>query len=181
MQSNFDQCLALILKHEGGYVNNPKDPGGRTNLGVTQMVWEDWVGHPVTEADMRALGPADVAPLYKKNYWDKIAGDRLPAGVDYACFDLAVNSGVGRASKLLQKGAGVAPDGAIGPATLKAVDECDPPELIVSICRARQTFLEGLQTFSTFGKGWTRRVDEVQKTALSMVEPHQLELPLAHG
>jgi lysozyme family protein len=174
MNNNFEECLALVLKSEGGYVNNPKDPGGRTNLGVTQKVWEDYVGHPVSEADMRALGPSDVAPLYKKNYWDKIAGDALPDGVDYACFDLAVNSGVSRAAKILQKAAGVNPDGAIGPATLGAVSECDPSELIISICRARQAFLEGLQTFSIFGKGWTRRVNEVQTTALKMYQEPEL-------
>jgi lysozyme family protein len=178
MKYNFEQCLALILKNEGGYVNNPADPGGRTNLGVTQKVWEDWVGHPVTETDMRALGPKDVAPLYKKSYWDKIAGDQLPAGVDYACFDLAINSGVSRAAKILQKAVGVAPDGAIGPATLGAVSESDPAELIISVCRARQAFLESLQTFSTFGKGWTRRVNEVQAKALAMHQ--EPELPLAH-
>lgn len=179
MKYNFEQCLALVLKTEGGYVNHPADPGGRTNLGVTQKIWEDWVGHPVTEADMRALGPKDVAPLYKKNYWDKIAGDKLPAGVDYVCFDLAVNSGVGRAAKILQKAAGVAPDGVVGPATLKAVSESDPAELILSVCRARQAFLEGLQTFSTFGKGWTRRVNEVQEKALAMHQ--EPELPLTRS
>jgi lysozyme family protein len=179
MKDNFEQSLALVLKSEGGYVNHPADPGGRTNLGVTQKVWEEWVGHPVTEADMRALGPSDVAPLYKKKYWDAISGDLLPAGVDYSCFDLAVNSGVGRAAKVLQKAVGVAPDGAIGPATLGAVSESDPAELIISICRARQAFLESLQTFSTFGKGWTRRVEEVQAKALSM--HHEPELPFTRS
>lgn len=168
MQNNFLQCLAFVLKSEGGYVNHPADPGGRTNLGVTQKVWEEWVGHPVTEADMRALSPNDVAPMYKAKYWDLVKGDMLPSGVDYAVFDVAVNSGVGRAAKLLQRAAGVAPDGAIGPATLAAVAECDPKELTFSICRARQSFLESLPTFATFGKGWTRRVSEVQSAALAM-------------
>lgn len=179
MDANFEQCLAHLLKHEGGYVNHPADPGGRTNLGVTQKVWEEWVGHPVTEADMRALGPKDVAPLYKKKYWDSVSGGLLPAGVDYAVFDLAVNSGVGRAAKTLQKAAGVNPDGAIGPATLGAVSECDPAELIMGICRVRQSFLESLQTFSTFGKGWTRRVNEVQEKALNMYQ--EPELPLTRS
>ncbi|CAB4134298.1 zliS Lysozyme family protein [uncultured Caudovirales phage] len=179
MDTNFDQCLAYLLKHEGGYVNHPADPGGRTNLGVTQKVWEEWVGHPITEADMRALGPKDVAPLYKKKYWDSVSGGLLPSGVDYTVFDLAVNSGVGRAAKILQKAVGVNPDGAIGPATLGAVSECDPAELIMGICRTRQAFLESLQTFSTFGKGWTRRVNEVQATALKMYQ--EPELPLTRS
>lgn len=169
MQDNFEQCLALVLKHEGGFVNHPKDPGGMTNLGVTKKVWEEWVGHPVDEAAMRALGPADVAPLYKKNYWDKIKGDVLPRGVDYACFDLAVNSGVGRAAKILQKALGVSADGVIGPATLDAAASSDVRNLATEICDLRLAFLQGLPTFDTFGKGWTRRVQEVEKVAFDMV------------
>ena len=169
MQDNFEQCLALVLKHEGGFVNHPKDPGGMTNLGVTKRVWEEYVGHTVDEAAMRALGPADVAPLYKKNYWDKIHGDELPAGVDYACFDLAVNSGVGRAAKILQKALGVNPDGAIGPATLNAVASCNPREVASEICDLRLGFLQSLPTFDTFGKGWSRRVAEVEKLSFEMV------------
>lgn len=140
-----------------------------TNLGVTKRVWEEYVGHTVDEAVMRALGPADVAPLYKKNYWDKIHGDELPAGVDYACFDLAVNSGVGRAAKILQKALGVNPDGAIGPATLNAVASCNPREVASEICDLRLGFLQSLPTFDTFGKGWSRRVAEVEKVAFEMV------------
>ena len=170
MQDNFEQCLALVLKHEGGYVNHPKDPGGMTNLGVTKRVWEEYVGHTVDEAAMRALGPQDVAPLYKKNYWDKIQCDKLPAGVDYACFDLAVNSGVGRAAKILQKAVGVNQDGAIGPATLNAVASSDARNLATEICDLRLEFLQGLPTFGTFGKGWTRRVQEVEKIAFDMVK-----------
>ena len=150
-------------------MNNPKDPGGRTNLGVTQKVWEEWVGHAVDEAAMRALTPQDVAPLYKKNYWDKIKGDSLPAGVDYACFDLAVNSGVGRAAKLLQQAVGVSADGAIGPATLDAVASQNPRDVATEVCDLRLKFLQSLPTFATFGKGWTRRVSEVEETAFKMV------------
>jgi len=170
MENNFEQCLALVLRHEGGFVNHPKDPGGMTNLGVTKRVWEEWVGHVVDEAAMRALGPTDVAPLYKKNYWDKIKGDQLPAGVDYASFDLAVNSGVGRAAKTLQKAVGVTQDGAIGPATLAAVESQDARNLATEICNLRLNFLQSLPTFATFGKGWTRRVSEVEETAFKMVK-----------
>jgi len=169
MENNFEQCLALVLKHEGGYVNHPKDPGGMTNLGVTKRVWEEYVGHPVDEAAMRALGPNDVAPLYKKNYWDKIKGDDLPAGVDYACFDLAVNSGVGRAAKILQQAVGVSADGVIGPATMDAVAAANPRDLATEICDMRLKFLQSLPIFATFGKGWTRRVTEVEETAFKMV------------
>lgn len=140
-----------------------------TNLGVTKRVWEEWVGHPVDEAAMRALGPQDVAPLYKKNYWDKIRGDDLPSGVDYACFDLAVNSGVGRAAKFLQQAVGVSADGVIGPATLDAVEKANPRDLATEICDLRLNFLQSLPTFATFGKGWSRRVSEVEESAFKMV------------
>lgn len=166
---NFDQCLALVLKHEGGFVNNPKDPGGMTNLGVTKKVWEEWVSHPVDEPTMKALGPMDVAPLYKKMYWDKIKGDELPSGVDYACFDLAVNSGVSRAIKTLQKALGVSADGVIGQATLDAIESSNHRDLATEICDIRLNFLQSLPTFATFGAGWSRRVSEVEATAFSMV------------
>lgn len=175
MQSNFPQCLAFVLKSEGGYVNHPADPGGRTNLGVTQKVWEDWVGHPVTEADMRALTPTDVGPMYKAKYWDMIKGDDLPEGVDYAVFDLAVNSGTNRAAKTLQQALGVTADGQIGPATIAACKAADPGEVAQAVCAARLAFLQSLPTFATFGKGWARRVAEVQDIAQKMSEePHLL-------
>jgi lysozyme family protein len=169
MKNNFEQSFALLLKHEGGYSNNVKDPGGMTNLGVTKRVWEEYVGRPVDEATMRGLTPDMVGPLYKKNYWDVCKCDDLPDGVDYAVFDLAVNSGTRRAAKMLQKAAGVADDGAIGPATMKAVSECNPHDLALDICELRLAFLQGLPTWEVFGKGWGRRVAEVEKTSMTMV------------
>ena len=170
MKDSFQHALEELLKHEGGYVNHPSDPGGRTNLGVTQRVWEDWVKHPVTEADMKALKPDAVAPLYQANYWARVKGDNLPAGVDYCVFDASVNSGVSRAVKWLQTAAGTAADGAIGPATLGAVAEKQPDVLVKEYCAQRLKFLQGLPTWNTFGKGWSRRVNDVEKTALAMIQ-----------
>lgn len=168
MKDNFDAALKAILHHEGGFVNHPADPGGMTNLGVTKTVWEEWVGHPVDEKQMRALTPELVAPLYKKKYWDKIKGDDLPDGVDYAVFDAAVNSGPGRAAKWLQGCVGVEQDGGIGPKTLAAVAAFDPKELVEDYAKRRLSFLMDLPHWGTFGKGWSRRVAEVQNTASSM-------------
>lgn len=168
MKANFDAALKAILHHEGGYVNHPADPGGMTNLGVTKRVWEEWVGHEVDEKAMRNLTPEIVGPMYKVKYWDKIKGDELPTGVDYVVFDAAVNSGPGRAAKWLQACVGVEPDGGIGPKTLAAVAAVDASQLVEDYAKRRLSFLMDLQTWDTFGKGWSRRVAEVQKTGLDM-------------
>jgi lysozyme family protein len=169
MKSNFEQCIAALLLHEGGFVNHPKDPGGMTNLGVTKTVWEGWTGHDTTEAAMRNLSTSDVEPLYRKKYWDAIQGDVLPSGVDYCVFDTAVNSGAGRAIKLLQRSIGVTQDGLIGPNSLAAILVSDVGSLIDKYCAARNEFLQSLSTFDTFGKGWTRRVSEVNLKAKEMI------------
>jgi lysozyme family protein len=169
MQSNFNRSLLLLLQHEGNFVNHPSDPGGMTNLGVTAKVWESWVGHPVDEKQMRALTPDDVAPLYKRKYWDACRADEFVSGLDYAVFDCAVNSGVGRAVKLLQGCVGVVADGGIGPATMAAVNQAVPTSLIEDFCDARLNFLRALNTWPTFGRGWERRVNEVKEEALRML------------
>jgi lysozyme family protein len=168
MKSNFDRSLKLMLAHEGGYVCNPKDPGGMTNLGVTKATWESYVDHDVTEAEMRALTPAKVAPLYKERYWDAVRGDDLPAGVDFAMFDYAVNSGPVRAIRTLQSSLAVPTDGMIGPRTLKAAAMSEPGVVIDNLCRERVDFLARLSTYKTFGRGWTRRVNEVEVQAREM-------------
>jgi len=172
MNINFDHCLALLLKHEGNFVNHPSDPGGMTNLGVTARVWEEWVGHPVNEKQMRALTPADVAPLYKRKYWDACRADELISGIDYAVFDFAVNSGVGRATKNLQTCVGLLPDGGLGPVTVATVSKYTGDkarELIEQYCDSRLQFLNTLKTWPVFGKGWERRVNEVKADSLKML------------
>lgn len=170
MQDNWEDCFKMVLQHEGGYVNDPRDPGGMTNLGVTKRAWEAWVGYTVNEEFMRKLTPEKVKPFYKAQYWDKIKGDDLPSGVDYAAYDLAVNSGVGRAAKYLQQIAGVTADGAIGPRSMAAILACDPTETADAICDMRLDFLKKLPTFETYGKGWSRRVAEVKEKALLMAK-----------
>jgi lysozyme family protein len=171
MQSNFEACLEKLLAHEGGFVHHEKDPGGMTNLGVTIRVWEEWVGHPVSEKEMRKLTPLMVAPLYKRKYWDACRADELLSGVDYCVFDVAVNSGVGRAVKLLQSCVGATPDGGFGSITMALVKkaESNPAALVELYCAKRLEFLQSLKTFVTFGKGWTRRVNEVKADALKML------------
>lgn len=168
MKENFQKALDAVLHHEGGFVNHPSDPGGMTNLGCTKKVWEEWVGRTVDENTMRALTPGDVAPLYKKKYWDAVKGDELPDGVDYIVFDTAINSGPGRAIKFLQGCVGADMDGALGPKTMAAVQAADPKKLVEDYALRRLSFLQDLPTWGTFGKGWARRVAEVQNTASTM-------------
>ncbi|KMO34766.1 hypothetical protein VQ02_18595 [Methylobacterium variabile] len=167
--TTFERALPLVLKHEGGYVDHPADPGGATNLGVTIGTLSTVLGRAATKAEVRALTVAKVAPIYRQRYWDAIEGDELPAGLDYAVFDWAVNSGPARAAMALQRLVGVADDGKIGPITLKAVAGHDRQKLIGSLCDARLTFLEALSTWPTFGKGWSSRVAGVRKDALAMI------------
>jgi lysozyme family protein len=170
MKENWDKSFEMVLKHEGGFVNHPKDPGGMTNLGVTRSAWEAFINRKVTEDEMRALTPEGVKPFYKALYWDRIKGDSLPDGVDYAAYDLAVNSGPHRAAQYLQQIAGVTADGMIGPKSLEAIKSCDAKETADAICDMRMDFLKKLPTFDTFGKGWSIRVAEVKARAISMAD-----------
>jgi lysozyme family protein len=165
---NYDKCLETILHHEGGYVNHPKDPGGETNLGVTKRVYEEWGG----TKHMRDLLVEDVAPIYRKNYWDRLRGDQLPSGLDLCVFDFGVNAGPGRAAKFLQSMIGTQVDGGIGPNTLKILGEYVLATGVVNTIKnyqsARQDYYESLSTFETFGRGWSRRVTEITALALQI-------------
>jgi len=168
MTSRFAACLPLILAHEGGYVDHPSDPGGATNLGVTIGVLSEWLGRHATKAEVRALTKESVAPIYEKNYWQAAGCDKLPKGVDYLTFDIAVNSGVKRAKRFLQEAAGVVADGAIGPKTLAAIEALGPEPVIRRMSTRRAAFFKSLSTFPTFGKGWMRRCLESEAKALEM-------------
>ena len=167
---NYQTCLEMILHHEGGYVNHPEDPGGETNLGVTKRVYEEWGG----TKDMKDLEVEDVAPIYEKNYWGRMKCDDMPAGLDLCVFDFGVNAGTGRSAKFLQTMIGTVADGGIGPNTLKAldlyIDENGIEDTIKNFQAERQSYYESLSTFDTFGRGWTRRVDETTESALKMVD-----------
>lgn len=163
MRDNFDKSLQWVLAHEGGYVNHPADPGGATNQGVTQRVYSAYRRRQgLGSRSVRHLETAERDAIYRRQYWDRVSGDELPAGVDYAVFDFAVNSGVSRAAKFLQRIVGVEADGVIGVVTLEAVDTFvaarDAAALITALCDRRWAWLKTLRTYRTFGRGWTRRV-----------------------
>jgi len=166
MASNFKECLELVLKSEGGWVNHPSDPGGETNLGVTKAVWEEYVGHPVKT--MKDLTKDDVAPLYELKYWRACYCEVLPRGLDFVVFSMGVNAGPGRSVKLLQQSIGCVPDGVIGPTTRGLISSSNGANLIAKFSEARREYYKSLKTFPIFGKGWLARVDREEQEALQM-------------
>lgn len=169
MKDNFARCLPEILRHEGGWADHPKDPGGATMKGITIGTYRQWKGRAVTKAELRAISDAEVAAIYRRNYWDKVRGDDLPAGLDLVAFDAAVNSGPSRGARWLQTALGVAADGKIGPKTIAAARATDAATAINRALDIRLSFLKGLKTWPTFGKGWSSRIAGVRKVALSHV------------
>lgn len=171
MDRNFARALALVLKSEGGWSDNPADPGGATMKGVTLANFRRYVKADASKADLKTIGDDQVATVYRRFYWDSVLGAELPDGVDYAVFDFAVNSGPGRAAKYLQASVGVSQDGRIGPATLAAAKARPAGVVIDQICDARLAFLKRLPAWATFGRGWSDRVKSVRAQALLMSAP----------
>ena len=168
MQGNFKECLELVLKAEGGWVNHPSDPGGETNLGVTKRVWEEWVGHPVES--LKNLTKDQVAPLYEQRYWRPCYGEVLPRGLDLIVFSMGVNAGPGRSVKLLQSAIGCLSDGVLGPKTRGVIRDSNTATLITKFSEARREYYKSLKTFPIFGKGWLARVDKEESEALGLAK-----------
>lgn len=176
MKENWKHSFDMMIDSEGGFQDDPRDSGnhladgrkGCTNLGVTQAVWEEYVGHKVSTQDMRNLTPALVEPMYRRKYWDACRCNDLPNGVDYLVFDFAVNGGAGRSAKTLQGAVGATPDGAIGPMTLAAVSKHSANELIEKFTQEKINFYKGLNN-PTYEQGWLNRVASVKLKANSMI------------
>lgn len=168
--TNWPLVAKLVLQHEGGYVDHPKDPGGATNYGITLATLRAFRGRPITKDDVRDLTPDEAKEIFKRQYWDSVKGDDLPAGLDYAIFDFAANSGPDRAVRDLQKVLGaVNVDGVMGFKTIAACEQYgSTQQLIREYCQHRLRFMKSLKTWSTFGAGWQRRVTEVQAAAARM-------------
>lgn len=168
--SNFQASLKRVLVYEGGFSDHPKDPGGATMKGVIQRVYDAYrqrKGLPMRS--VKSITNAELQEIYRRQYWDAVRGDELPAGIDFVVFDGAVNSGPAQSVKWLQRALGVAADGAIGEATLAAVKAAPDHDVVVAdICARRLAFLRQLKTFPTFGKGWTDRVANVKATGQAL-------------
>ncbi len=151
----FDQCHAVTSKWEGGWSDHPDDPGGKTMWGVIQATYDAFrrsKGLPLRS--VRLITKGEALEIYRKNYWEACGCDRLAPGVDLAVYDPAVNSGPGRSLAWLKK---------------FQAQQLSSAELIRSICRARSSFLQGLKTWKVFGKGWARRVADIEVQALKML------------
>jgi lysozyme family protein len=168
--SSYDMALARVLAHEGGYTNHPSDPGGPTNFGITIHDYHRYIKSNGTASDVRDMKLADAAKIYRARYWDALRCDELPAGLDYALFDYGVNSGTGRAAKVMQRLLGQTPTGAMTDAAIAGIRDASPSALIARLCDERLAFLKALKTWPVFGAGWGRRVAEVRRDALAMAK-----------
>lgn len=158
---NFDDAFDLLIGNEGGYVNNPADPGGETNWGITRAVAVD-NGY---DGSMKLMPKETAKGIYKKMYWDKLQCDQLPFVVAFQLFDAGVNHGNAQAAKFLQRALSIADDGVIGAKTIAAVSKLKDLQIVMLFNAERIEFYAALKTFSTFGKGWVRRVASNLKLA----------------
>ena len=146
----FETLIDRVLSHEGGYVNDPRDPGGETKYGITKRSYPS--------VDIKALTREAAIAIYRRDFWERVHGDKLPQAFAFQALDAAVNHGIGNAARWMQRAAGVADDGQIGPMTLAAIARAEPADLVLAFNAERLEFYAKLTTFETFGRGWTRRV-----------------------
>lgn len=171
----FAACLAQTLRWEGGYSNDPYDPGGATMCGVIQRVYDGFrAQHGLPPRHVREIGQPEIVAIYRDNYWRLVQGDELPAGVDLAVFDFGVNSGPARAIKALQRIVGVVADGHIGAATIAAARGRDPAQIVRSLQDERRRFVRQIKHYWRFKNGWERRIDGVEIAALAMTQQGRL-------
>lgn len=169
MKENFKRSLQALLKSEGGNDDDPHDHGGRTSRGVTQREYDAWRReHGLAPLDVWKAPQADIEAVYHEEYWNPNC-DLLPIGVDYLFFDMAVNAGPNRATKLMQRALGLQEDGRVGPITREAMKSANPRALIDRYSEVKRAFYIGLHQ-PRFTKGWLNRVRDVRKTALEMLE-----------
>lgn len=154
MSERFDTYINRVLSHEGGYIFHAKDPGGETKWGISKRAYPN--------LDIKNLTREAAVAIYKRDYWKAVKGDELPDPLAFQVFDAAVNSGVGRATKWLQQALGTLPDGIWGPVTDQGLLWMDTPEkqraIALKYISTRLSFYTDLSTWSTFGRGWTRRM-----------------------
>jgi len=170
--TSFPACLTFTLREEGGFVDDPRDPGGATNMGITLATLRLWRGDPGLGADaLRALTREAAAGIYGARYWNRLRCDGLPAGVNLMVFDFGVNAGTGRAALQLQEAVGTAADGFIGAVTLGFAGREDPAALVECLAARQEAHYRALPGFATFGRGWLARTARRRDAALAMIRP----------
>ena len=173
MADLFAECLAFTLKQEGGYVDDPYDPGGATNMGITLATLRQWDHDPALGApDVEDMSEKTAAAIYGSLYWNGLRGDSLPAGVDLSAFDFGVNAGLRRSAELLQEALGFAADevdGCVGPATLAAAARADAGSLIDGLAERQSAYYRCLAEFDRYGDGWLARTERRRQAAQEML------------
>ncbi len=161
MHANFGTSLAFTLHYEGGLANDPRDPGGRTNQGVTQRTFSAWLARRGERArDVVRMTAAERDAIYRSGYWDAVGADRLGDGIDLALFDFGVNSGPAQALR-----------------AYRAAPEGDGGTAVRRVCARRLSLLHRLGTFRTFGRGWTARVVACEALGVKMAEHARIGVP----
>lgn len=154
---NFDIAFEKLLGHEGGYVDHPSDPGGRTKYGISQRTYPG--------EDIRGMTLERAKAIYRRDFWGPAGCDAVPDAIKFDLFDAAVNSGNATAIRFLQRAAGAFPDGVLGPNTLLSVGSMEPLRLLARFNGHRLDMMNDLPTWPTFGKGWAQRIAENLKAA----------------
>lgn len=181
MRSTYQSAMVQVFRDEGGYTNDPRDPGGPTNWGITLGDARHYWKADATAEDVRNMPKSVASEIYEKHYALPLHYDDLPAGVDYAVLDYGINSGISRSAKVLQRLVGVPADGSIGPITLQAVSKFKPADLVNKIYDERLRFLQGLSTWSHFGKGWGARCATGRRLALQLVSKPAVPSSVNHA
>jgi lysozyme family protein len=161
-----DVVLPFTLLQEGGYSDDPQDPGGATDFGITLASWRDYTGNDQASiADLQAVTPDEQAAFYTAQFWGPLNGAKLPGGIDLMVFDHAVMAGNERSAVILQRCCGAVQDGDIGPMTIASADRATPLALISSIATMQEAYYRSLLGFARFGKGWLARLSRRQTAA----------------
>jgi len=169
--SNFLPCLHEVLCLEGGYSDDPRDPGGPTNFGITRAEWASVCKVPIasiTPADMQQLTLKQAASVYRRFYWNALCCEDMAHGVDLMVFQFGVNAGIEASARLLEAACGVSVDGVVGPITLAATRRISPPTLIGTLADRQIGYYQTLAEWDIYGRGWTNRVDNARTVAMGM-------------
>ena len=171
--ADFAPCIAFTLGQEGGYSDDPLDPGGPTNHGIALAELQAWRGHRCTAADVRALGQAEAVAIYRAHYWLPVAGPQLPAGLDLVVFEFGVNAGAITSARFLLRVLGVAQDGQVGPVTLARAQGTAllTRTRIQALVKVHEAYYHALAGWPHDGRGWTARCNAALAAAMALTVP----------